>query len=50
VTRRVDRDEEEPGREHHEQQAEKVPLHPASVVAPKTLPKAGLHSLPNSGA
>jgi hypothetical protein len=36
MTGRVDRDEEEPGREHHEEQAEKVALHAASVVTPST--------------
>jgi hypothetical protein len=41
VAGRIDRDEEEPGREHHEQQAEKVPLHPSSVVAPTTSIGAG---------
>jgi hypothetical protein len=39
VTRRVDRDEEEPGREHNEQEAEKVALHPGSVVTASRTPR-----------
>jgi len=39
VTRRVDRDEEEPGREHNEEEAEKVALHPGSVVTASRTPR-----------